>query len=247
MPGLRCSMKKDQVPQPQGSNSGPMHRELRVLATGSKVKVGQSCPTLQPHGLYSLWNSPGQNTGVGSLSLLQGIFPTQGLNPGLPHWWQILYQLSHKRSPRTLEWIAYPFSRGSSRPRNQTRVSCRFFGRFFTNWGIREAPLATGPTGKASGLFLKKQLGHISYLLFKNPVSWELSFRIYAWPWSSPIQLGFLDPEGPSTWIFLPWHILFPQPGTLFQFYLPIRTPPQTTTTSSLCSRKYQGPADTEF
>ena len=34
---------------------------------------------LQPHGLYLLWNSPGQNTGVGSLSLLQGIFPTQGL------------------------------------------------------------------------------------------------------------------------------------------------------------------------
>ena len=41
--------------------------------------------SLQPHGLYSPWNSPGQKTGVGSLSLLQGIFPTQGLNPGLPH------------------------------------------------------------------------------------------------------------------------------------------------------------------
>ena len=43
-----------------------------------KVKVTQSCPTLWPHGLYSTWNSLGQNTGVGSLSLLQGIFPTQG-------------------------------------------------------------------------------------------------------------------------------------------------------------------------
>ena len=41
--------------------------------------------SLWPHELYSLWNSPGHNTGVGSLSLLQGIFPTQGLNPGLPH------------------------------------------------------------------------------------------------------------------------------------------------------------------
>ena len=59
--------------------------------------------SLQPHGLYSPWNSPGQNTGVGSLSLLQGIFPTQGLNPGLPHCRQILYQLSHKGSPRILE------------------------------------------------------------------------------------------------------------------------------------------------
>ena len=52
--------------------------------------------SLQPHGLYSPWNSPGQSTGVGNLSLLQGIFPTQGLNPGLPHYRQILYQPSHK-------------------------------------------------------------------------------------------------------------------------------------------------------
>ena len=49
----------------------------------SEVKATQSCPTLRDlHGLYSPWNSPGQNTGVGSCSLLQGIFPTQGLNPG---------------------------------------------------------------------------------------------------------------------------------------------------------------------
>ena len=59
----------------------------------SHLVVSQS---LQPHGLYSPWNSPGQNTGVGSLSLLQGIFPTRGSNPGLPHCGQILYQLCHK-------------------------------------------------------------------------------------------------------------------------------------------------------
>ena len=70
--------------------------------------------SLPPHALYSQWNSPGQNTGVGSLSLLQGIFPTQGLNPGLLPCKQILYQLSHKGSPRILEWVPYPFSRGSS-------------------------------------------------------------------------------------------------------------------------------------
>ena len=52
--------------------------------------------SLRPHGLYSPWNSPGQNTGVGSLSLLQEIFPTQGLNPGLSQCRQILYQLSHQ-------------------------------------------------------------------------------------------------------------------------------------------------------
>ena len=55
--------------------------------------------SLQPHWLYSPWNSPGQNTGVASLSLLLGIFPTQGWNPGLPHCRQILYHLSHQGSP----------------------------------------------------------------------------------------------------------------------------------------------------
>ena len=98
--------------------------------------------SLWPHGLYSLWNSPGQNTGVGSLSLLQGIFPTQGSNPGLLHCRQIHYQLSHSGSPRILEWVAYPFSRGSSRPRNRTWASC-IAGRFFTNLAIREAQRTT--------------------------------------------------------------------------------------------------------
>ena len=51
--------------------------------------------SLQPYGLYSPWNSLVQNTGVGGLSLLQGIFPTQGSNPGLPHCRRILYHLSH--------------------------------------------------------------------------------------------------------------------------------------------------------
>ena len=93
---------------------------------------------LQPHGLYSPWNSPGQNTGVSSFSLLQGIFPTQGSNPVLPHCRRLLYQLRHKGSPRVLEWVAYPFSKGSFQSRNRTRVSC-ITGEFFTNWAIREA------------------------------------------------------------------------------------------------------------
>ena len=90
------------------------------------------CDSLRPHGLHSPWDSPGQDTGVGSLSLLQGIFPIQGSNPGLPHCGRILYQLSHERSPRILGWVAYPFSRGSSRPKNRTRVFC-IAGGFFTN------------------------------------------------------------------------------------------------------------------
>ena len=95
---------------------------------------------MRPYGLYSPWNSPGQNTAMGSLSLLQEIFPIHGLNPGFPHCRQILYQLSHKGSPRILEWVAYPFSRRSSQPRNHTGVSC-IAGGFFTNWAIRETPL----------------------------------------------------------------------------------------------------------
>jgi len=55
--------------------------------------------SLWPHGLYSPRNSPGQNIGVGSLSLLKGIFPTQGLNPGLLHCRWILYQLIYQGSP----------------------------------------------------------------------------------------------------------------------------------------------------
>ena len=92
------------------------------------------------HGLYCPWNSPVQNTGGGSRSLLQGIFLTQGSNPDLTRCRWILYQLSHKGSPRILEWLAYPFSSGSSQPRNWTGISC-IAGRFFTNWAIREVPL----------------------------------------------------------------------------------------------------------
>ena len=83
------------------------------------------------------WDSPGKSTGVGCHFLLQGIFPTQGLNPGLLHYRQILYYLGHQESPqidhgsvhgilqpRILEWVAILFSRGSSWSRNRTWVSC---------------------------------------------------------------------------------------------------------------------------
>ena len=86
---------------------------------------------------WTVWNSPGQDTRVSSLSLLQGIFPTQGSNSDFLHCRQILYQLRHKGSPRILEWVAYSFSSGSSWPRNQTGVSYTA-GGFFTNWTMRE-------------------------------------------------------------------------------------------------------------
>ena len=94
-----------------------------------------SSPGSSVHG-----DSPGKNTGVGCHALFQRIFPTQGSNPSLPHCRQILHHLSYQWSPRTLEWVAYPFSRGPSQPRNWTGVPC-ITGRFFTSWATREAPM----------------------------------------------------------------------------------------------------------
>ena len=59
-------------------------------------------------------DSPGNNTGVSCLAFLHGIFPTQGSNPRLLNYRQILYPLSHQGSPRILGWAALPFSRGPS-------------------------------------------------------------------------------------------------------------------------------------
>ena len=108
-----------------------------ILLLGNHLKW--KWKLLSPVGLFETpcpWNSPGQNTGVGSLSLLQGIFPAQGSNPGFLHCRQILYQLSHKGSQRILEWVAYPFSSGFSQPRNWTEVSC-ISGGFLTKWAMR--------------------------------------------------------------------------------------------------------------
>ena len=71
----------------------------RTYLTGESESRSVMSDSLWPHGLYSPWNSPGQTTGVDSHSLLQGIFPTQGSNPGLPHCRRILYQMSHQGSP----------------------------------------------------------------------------------------------------------------------------------------------------
>ena len=92
-----------------------------------------------PPGFSVHRDSPGKNTGVGCHALLKGILPIQGWNPGLPHCRWILYPLSHQGNPRLLEWVAYPFSRGSSWPRNGTGLSC-IAGRFFTSRASGEAP-----------------------------------------------------------------------------------------------------------
>ena len=100
--------------------------------------VAQLCLTLcdpmdcSPPGSSVHEDSPGKNIRVGCHA------PLRGLNPGLPLCRQIIYHLSHERRPRTLEWVVYPFSRGSSRPRNQTGLSWIVAG-FFTSWATREA------------------------------------------------------------------------------------------------------------
>ena len=85
----------------EGHSDPPLkpNQEVLQMVSESHSVVSDS---LRPHGPYSPWNSPGQNTGVGSLSLLQGIFPTQGSNPGLLHCRQILHQLSCQGSPLQL-------------------------------------------------------------------------------------------------------------------------------------------------
>ena len=90
--------------------------------------------SLRPHGLWPTrllcsWGFSRQEYWSGLPCPPSGIFPTQGSNPSFPHCRQTLYCLSHQGSPRMLERVAYPFSRGSSQPRNGTGVSCTA-GRF---------------------------------------------------------------------------------------------------------------------
>ena len=130
--------------------------------------------SLRGHGLYNPWNSPGQNTGVGSLSLFQAIFPTQGSNLSLPHCRQILYQLSHQGSPRILEWVAFPFSRGFSQPRNQIQVS-HIAGRFLTGSPGKPKNTGVGSLSLLWGNFLTQELkrGLLYYRRILNQLSYQ--------------------------------------------------------------------------
>ena len=177
-----------------------------------KVKISQSCPILcNPMYLYSPWNYPGQNTEMGSLSLLQEIFPTQGSNPGLLNCGQILYQLSSQGSSRILESVACPFSRGISWPRNQPGVSC-IAGKFFNNWTSKEAHFSTPSPGF---IFSNSILIHFlslimilksMHLLIENNVPLELLGLSYNVNdrniWQFNIDVNYL-------FCFSPWGILW--------------------------------------
>ena len=94
--GERNTWKKEVVAEAAGERACE-------LKTKVSVPFGIRAPWGPVKWIYRPWSSPGQNTGVGSLSLLQGIFPTQGSNPDLPHCRRIPYQLSHKGSPWCLQ------------------------------------------------------------------------------------------------------------------------------------------------
>ena len=132
------------------------------------------CNTMDcsPPGSSVHGDSPGKNTGVGCHALFQGIFPTQGLNLDLPHCRWIHYCLSHQKSPRILEWVADPFSRGTSRPRKKTGVSC-IAGRFFTIWAIREA----GSINWCSPLEMRFTQKHVPQRT--TCISWYMKIYLY--------------------------------------------------------------------
>ena len=102
-----------------------------------------------------------------------GDLPNPGIKPGLLHCRRILYHLSHQGSPRILEWAAYPFTRGSSQPRNWTQGSC-IAGQFFTSWATREDLLNRW-----------QHLTHISWVvlqIWKPPSKWK-EWTTW-WPWA---------------------------------------------------------------
>ena len=136
----------------------------------------------------SPWNSPGQNTGVGSLSIIQGFFPNQGSNPGLLHCGRILYQLSHKGSPRILEWVAYPFARASSLHRNLAGglLHCR---QILYQLSYQGSPLSHLFTFKLVNLFLTPGYFEVdvaqSCVTLRDPIDYTvhgiLRARILKW------------------------------------------------------------------
>ena len=124
--------------------------------------------SLWPHGLYSPWNSPVQNTGVGSPSLLQGIFPTQGSNPGLPHCRWILHQLSY-----LTVWITTNYGKFLKRWEYQTTLP--------TYWEIcmqvkkqqLEPDMEQKNGSKLGKDFIKAVYCHLTYLTYMQSTSWE--------------------------------------------------------------------------
>ena len=119
----------------------------------------------------------------------RGSSQPQVSNPGLPYCRQILYQLSHKESPRILELVAYLFASASSWSRNQTWVSC-IAGRFFTNWAIRDSqmkeqdktPENEVETGNLPEKEFRIMIVNMIYDLQKRKKDWDNARNVYQRP-----------------------------------------------------------------
>ena len=136
-----------------------------------------------PPGSSVHGDSPGKNTGVDCHAFLQGIFPTQGYNPGLLHCKGVLYCLSHQGNLRIPEWVPDPFSRGSSWPRSQTRFSCTA-GGFSARWATREALKLVYLQLNLFAVLLKLTQHKSTKLQFKKEVSKYL-YEEHWIPWIS--------------------------------------------------------------
>ena len=100
---------------------------LPCLVASGQESESESCSVVSDclwhHGLYSPWNSPDQNTGVGSHSLLQGIFPTQGSNPGLPHCRRIFFLPDEPQGKPCVQDLCSDFL--TQLPKNQGLVNMK--------------------------------------------------------------------------------------------------------------------------
>ena len=154
--------------------------------------------------------SPGTNTGVGCHALLQGIFPIQGLNPGVWHCRRILYHLSHQGSPRILEWVPYPFPRGSSHTRHRTGVSCCQL-----SWGReRQAKQSSREPGHIMGA------SYIKWVETAPLASWQRLVTLLPWspllevPECSLHELGTVRPQ--NCFVQKATHLRLPTSGSAF-------------------------------
>ena len=167
----------------------------------------------QPTGLLSPWNSPGKNTGVGCHFLLQGIFSTQGLNPGLLHCRQILYPLSHQRSPWKrgmrfsiqCKWWASPVAQlVKNLPATQDtlvpfwvrklswrrdRLPTPIFGGFPDGWGGKESACNVGNLGLIPGLGRFPGGGHATLIFLPVESPWTAGYS----PWGGKSRTGLSD------------------------------------------------------
>ena len=121
--------------------------------------------SLRPHGLYSPCNSLGQNTVVGNLSLLHGIFPTQESNSGLLHCRQILYQLCHKGSP----WFG---------------IKIKLLSLVKTNWEKENLSKELGAEDKGKRLVIFKWLWTTDLLLY----GYLTSYFLFSWDYSLHVE-----------------------------------------------------------